>query len=338
MKKYNVSVVGATGLVGSEIIKVLEETKFPINILLPLASKNSIGKKIEFKKSLIQVEELTTESFKNIDITLFSAGGSISAKFADAAVKSGAIVIDNTSHFRMDKDVPLIVPEVNPQDLKDHKGIIANPNCSTAQLVLPLKPIHDKYKIKRIVVDTYQATSGAGKAAMDELMKQTASILNGEGATAAEKFTRQIAFNLIPQIDTFTDNGFTKEEMKMTNETKKILGDNSIELVATCVRVPVFIGHSEAVHIETEKFFDINDITKIISDMPNLKIMDEPNNQVYPTPLDCIETNDTLIGRIRRDFTINNGISMFIVSNNLRKGAALNAVQIAQRLIKDKLI
>ncbi len=338
MQGYNVAVVGATGVVGTEMIKVLEETKFPVKKLIPLASERSAGKRIEFKGENVKVELLTEESFKGIDIALFSAGSSISQKFAPIAAASGAIVIDNTSFFRMDPNVPLVVPEVNAHDIRKHQGIIANPNCSTAQMVLPLLPIHENYTIKRVVVSTYQATSGAGKEAMDEMLDQTISIVNGNGPTKPKKFTKQIAFNVIPHIDSFMENGFTKEEMKMTNETKKIFGDDSIEVVATCVRVPAFIGHSESINIETEKPFDIDKVRELIAKVPNVKIMDDPANNVYPTPNDCVETNDTLIGRIRRDFSVANGIALFCVSNNLRKGAAFNAVQIAWELVKQELI
>ncbi|OGI09246.1 MAG: aspartate-semialdehyde dehydrogenase [Candidatus Margulisbacteria bacterium GWF2_35_9] len=338
MKKYTVAVVGATGVVGTEMIKVLEEFKFPVSKLIPLASEKSAGKVIEYMNKNVYVEKLDKNSFKDVDIALFSAGAAISKQYAPIAVKAGAIVIDNTSFFRMDKDIPLVVPEVNAHVLKDHKGIIANPNCSTAQLVLALKPIHDAYKIKRVVVSTYQATSGAGKEAMDELAKQTIGILNGKGVIDPKKFTKQIAFNLIPHIDVFMENDYTKEEMKMTNETKKIMGDDSIELVATCVRVPVFIGHSEVVNIDVEKKFKIEDVKKILSEFPGLKIVDDPKKNEYPTPIDCVDTNDTLVGRIRRDISIENGITMFIVSNNLRKGAASNAVQIALELINQKLV
>ncbi len=338
MKKYRVAVVGATGLVGTEMINILEELKFPVEELLPLASAKSAGKRVDFNGKNWIVKELKNDSFKGVDIALFSAGGSISAKFAPIAAKAGAIVIDNTSHFRMDKDVPLVVPEVNPQDIKKHKGIIANPNCSTAQLVLALKPIYDAYGISRVVVSTYQATAGAGKEGMDELMSQTVSILNGKGVLPPKKFNKQIAFNLIPQIDVFVENGFTKEEMKMTEETKKILGDDSVQLVASCVRVPVFIGHSETVNIETKKPFELKDVVKLLENMPNVKVVDEPSKNVYPTPIDVVEINETLIGRIRRDFTVPNGLAMFVVSNNLKKGAALNAVQIAWELVNQKLI
>ncbi|MDD4527463.1 MAG: aspartate-semialdehyde dehydrogenase [Candidatus Margulisbacteria bacterium] len=338
MQGYNVAVVGATGVVGTEIIKVLEEMNFPIKTLIPLASERSAGSRIEFKGENVKVQLLTKESFKGVQIALFSAGGSISEKYAPIAVASGAVVIDNTSFFRMDPNVPLVVPEVNAHDIRKHQGIIANPNCSTSQMVLAMLPIHEHFKIKRVVVSTYQATSGAGKDAMDEMLNQTISIVNGNGPTKPKKFTKQIAFNVIPHIDSFLENGFTKEEMKMTNETKKIFGDDSIEVVANCVRVPVFIGHSEAMNIETEKPFDIEKVRELIAKVPNVKVMDDLANNVYPTPSDSVETNDTLIGRIRRDFSVPNGIALFCVSNNLRKGAAFNAVQIAFELVQQELI
>jgi aspartate-semialdehyde dehydrogenase len=338
MQKYNVAVVGATGLVGNEMIKVLEETKFPVKELVPLASERSVGKRITFQGDEVKVKLLNEESFKDIDIALFSAGSSVSEKFAHIAVQSGAIVIDNTSYFRMDPTVPLVVPEVNSHDIRKHQGIIANPNCSTAQMVLALMPIHEKYKIKRVVVSTYQATSGAGKEAMDEMYEQILSIITGKGEIEPKKFTKGIAFNVIPHIDSFLENGFTKEEMKMTNETKKIFGDDSIEVVATCVRVPVFIGHSESINIETEKPFELADVVEALSKVPNLQVVDQPSNNVYPTPKESVFTNDTMVGRIRRDFTVPNGIALFCVSNNLRKGAAFNAVQIAKELIEQEII
>jgi len=338
MKKYNVAVVGATGVVGTEIIKVLEEFKFPVNKLILLASERSVGKAVIFKNKNKEIKVLNEDAFKDVDIALFSAGAAISEKYAPIAVKAGAIVIDNTSFYRMDESVPLVVPEVNPNALKEHKGIIANPNCSTAQLVLALKPIHDAYKIKRVITSTYQATSGAGKDAMSELANQTAGILNGQGVIEPKQFTKQIAFNLIPHIDVFMDNDYTKEEMKMTDETKKIMGDDSIELMATCVRVPVFIGHSEAVNIDVEKDFEIEDVKKLLGEFPGIKIVDNPSQNEYPTPVECVDTNDTLIGRIRRDISSDNGMTMFIVSNNLRKGAASNAVQIAMELVSQKLV
>lgn len=336
MKKFNVAVVGATGMVGQEMLKVLFEEKFPIEKLVPLASKRSAGKKVKFGEEDIKVEVLDENSFKGIEIALFSAGGKISEKFAPIAAKSGAIVIDNTSFFRMDPDVPLVVPEVNAADIKKvKKGIIANPNCSTAQLVLPLKPIHDAVKIKRVVVDTYQAVSGAGKELVDELKHQVKDAMANK-EPKKEIAPYQIAFNLIPQIDTFLDNGYTKEEMKMTNETKKIMGDNSIEVTATCVRVPVFVGHSEAVTVETEKKLSAKEARELMRKFPGVEIVDDPANKIYPMPIDCAGRNETFVGRIREDVSHPNSISFFVVSDNLRKGAAWNAVQIAQEWIKGK--
>ncbi|MBU0581055.1 MAG: aspartate-semialdehyde dehydrogenase [Candidatus Margulisbacteria bacterium] len=335
MKKFNVAVVGATGMVGQEMLKVLHEEKFPIEKLVPLASERSSGKKVKFGEKELKVEVLDENSFEGIEIALFSAGAKISEKFAPIAAKAGAIVIDNTSFFRMDPDVPLVVPEVNPGDIKKvKKGIIANPNCSTAQLVLALKPIHDAARIKRVVVDTYQAVSGAGKELVEELRQQTEDVLKDK-KTVKKVAPYQIAFNLIPQIDVFLDNGYTKEEMKMTNETKKIMGDDSIELTATCVRVPVFIGHSEAVTIETEKKLTAEQVKELLRKAPGVEVVDDPSKKLYPMPLDCAGRNETFVGRIREDVSCPNGISLFVVSDNLRKGAAWNAVQIAQEWIKN---
>jgi len=334
-EKYNVAVVGATGMVGQEMLAVLEERNFPINKIIPLASERSVGKEIEFKGQKIKVELLEKTSFKNVDIALFSAGAKISEVFAPIAAKSGTIVIDNTSFFRMNSEVPLIVPEVNAKDIKKHKGIIANPNCSTAQMVLALKPIYDEVGIKRIVVSTYQAVSGAGKKAADTLLYETKDVLNQTSQLASQDkaFSYPIAFNLIPQIDVFLENGYTKEEMKMVNETKKIFNDNNIQVTATCVRVPVFVGHSESVNIETEKEIDINHLKEILSNFPNLVVEDDPSKLIYPMPINCAKKNDTFVGRIRKDISCKNGIDLWIVSDNLRKGAAFNAVQIAEELV-----
>lgn len=333
MKKYNVAVVGATGVVGTEIIKILEERKFPIKTLYPLASERSEGAVVAFNEQAVRVKNLATFDFNGIDFALFSAGGSISAEFAPKAANQGAIVIDNTSHFRMEPDVPLVVPEVNPDALKGHKNIIANPNCSTAQMVLVLKPIHDAVKIKRVVVSTYQSVSGAGKEAVDELEDQTRKNLNGK-TVPAKKFSTSIAFNVIPQIDVFLEDGYTKEEEKMIEETKKILGDESIRLTATAVRVPVFVGHSESINIETEQKISPDDVRALLSKMPGVKVLDDPKNQKYPTPRDTSGDNDVYVGRIREDRSCENGIELWCVSDNLRKGAALNAVQIAEELTK----
>jgi len=330
-KQWNVAVVGATGVVGNEMIKILEERNFPVRSLRLLASARSAGKKLAFRGKEYPVETLTPDSFKGIEISLWSAGASISKEFCPHAVKAGAVCIDNTSQFRMDKDVPLVVPEVNPHDVKWHKGIIANPNCSTIQMVVVLKPIHDAAKITRVVVSTYQAVSGAGSKGIESLLRETAAILKDEKVTPV-KFPHQIGFNLIPQIDVFLDNGYTKEEMKMTNETKKIMGDDSIEVCATCVRVPVVTSHSEAVNVQTEKKLTADEAKRLLAKAPGVQVIDDLKNLKYPMPIHAKGQYDTFVGRIREDFTIKNGLNMWVVSDNLRKGAALNAVQIAELL------
>ncbi len=338
-KKYNVCVLGATGMVGREMIKVLEERNFPVNKFLPLASERTAGSKVTFQSKEYTVELAEPKSFEGIEIGLFSAGAKPSAALAPEAAKRGCIVIDNTSHFRMDPNVPLVVPEVNPQAIKRHKGIIANPNCSTAQMVLVLKPIYDAVGIERIVVSTYQSTSGWGKEAIAEMYEQTKMILDDPNAKVPVKYLpKQIAFNVIPQIDSFLDNGYTKEEIKMVNETRKILEDETIKITATTVRVPVAIGHSESVNIQTKKKITAQEVRELIAKFPTVTVMDDPKNGVYPTPIDCVGKDDTFVGRIREDISIPNGIEMWIVSDNLRRGAALNAVLIAERMIKDGLI
>ena len=329
MKKFNIAVVGATGLVGRKMVQVLEERKFPVEKLRLLASAKSAGTTIVFNGQSVDVDELTKESLKGIDIALFSAGGAISKEFAPHAVKAGALVIDNSSTFRMDPDVPLIVPEVNPQDILKHKGIIANPNCSTIQMVVALKPLHDRWKIKRIVVSTYQGITGAGKKAVDQLEGELAKRTNVE-----KKFPHPIAYNVLPQIDVFVDGGYTKEEIKMVNETKKIMGDNSIEVTATCVRVPVTGGHSESVNVEFEKPFSLLEVLDALGKAPGVAIQDDVAKSIYPMPIWSHEKDDVFVGRIRRDETIANGLNFWIVSDNLRKGAATNAVQIAEEWIK----
>ena len=335
-KKYNVAVVGATGVVGKEFLTILEEREFPIGEIRLLASERSAGSTLQFKGVDETVKNLEHETFEGIDIGLFSPGASVSAKYAPRAGKAGCIVIDNTSQFRMDPDVPLVVPEVNPGDIAKYtkKNIIANPNCSTIQMVVALKPIHDKYKIKRIVVSTYQSVSGAGKEAMEELSSQVKELFNMR-SPSVEVLPHRIAFNCLPQIDSFLDNGYTKEEMKMVNETHKIFGDESVKVSATAVRVPVFVGHSEAVNIETEKPIDPADVKKLLARSPGVIVIDDPKEGVYPMPSDVAGQDEVFVGRIRRDFTVPNGINMWIVADNLRKGAALNAVQIAEVLIKD---
>ncbi|HBG92380.1 MAG: aspartate-semialdehyde dehydrogenase [Nitrospirae bacterium GWF2_44_13] len=331
--KYIVAVVGATGAVGNEMIAILEQRNFPVEKLRLFASERSEGKKLEFQGNEIPVENLNESSFKGIDIALFSAGAERSRIWAPVAAKSSCVVVDNSSQWRMDPEVPLVVPEVNSHDLKWHKGIIANPNCSTIQMVVVLKPIHDAAKIKRVVVTTFQSVSGTGKKAMDELLQQTADILNFK-EVKCNVYPHQIAFNVLPHIDKFLENGYTKEEMKMVNETRKIMGDNSIRLTATTVRVPVFRCHSESLNIETEKKISPNEIRAALSKAPGIVVFDVPEKNVYPIPVDVAGKDDTYAGRIREDESIENGINMWIVADNLRKGAALNAVQIAEKLIE----
>jgi aspartate-semialdehyde dehydrogenase len=329
MKKYNVAVVGATGLVGRKMVQILEEREFPIQELRLLASSRSIGKTIAFRGVQIVVEELTENSFIGMDVALFSPGAAVSKQFASHAVNAGTLVIDNSSAFRMDTDVPLVVPEVNPTEITHHKGIIANPNCSTIQLVVALKPLHDLWKIKRVVVSTYQGVTGAGKKAVNQLEGELA-----KNTSVEKKFHHPIAYNVLPHIDVFLESGCTKEEIKMVNETKKIMGDNSIALTATCVRVPVIGGHSESVNIEFEKPFDLQDVYEVLHHAPGIIVQDDVLNNVYPMPIWAHEKDDVFVGRIRRDETIVNGLNLWIVSDNLRKGAATNAVQIAEEWVK----
>jgi aspartate-semialdehyde dehydrogenase len=331
--RYTVAVVGATGAVGNEMVLTLEERDFPVAQLRLFASERSEGKIMEFKDIEIPVEILNDKSFQDIDIALFSAGAVRSKRWAPVAAQSGCIVIDNSSQWRMDPKVPLVVPEVNKHDLKWHKGIIANPNCSTIQMVIPLKPLHDAARIKRVVVTTFQSVSGTGQKAIDELMQQTIDLLNAKEAQC-NVYPYQIAFNVLPHIDAFLENGYTKEEMKMVNETKKILGDDSIRITATTVRVPVFRCHSESVNIETEKKLNANEVRAILSESPGIVVFDAPDKNVYPIPIDIAGKDETYVGRIREDESIENGINMWIVADNLRKGAALNAVQIAEKLIE----
>ena len=329
----NIAIVGATGNVGRKVLEVLERKNLPISEVYLVASARSAGSKINFKGKDIEVENLETFDFSKAKITFFAAGGKISEAYASKAA-SHSIVIDNSSFYRMDPDVPLIVPQVNADDLKNiKKNIIANPNCSTAQLVLPLKPIHELFKIKRVVVATYQSVSGGGKAPMDELVEQTKLALENK-KIESKNFTKQISFNLIPHIDTFADDGYTKEELKMTNETKKIL-DQNIELSATCVRVPVLVSHSEAVNLELEKEFTIDQIKECLEKMEGCKVIDERKDGGYSTPLEATGKDETFISRIREDKTKKNCLNMWIVSDNLLRGAALNAVEIAETLIKN---
>ena len=340
MKKYNVAILGATGAVGQEFLKLIEERNFPFAELRLLASSRSAGTEIPFMGKNYIVEEATSESFKDIDIALF-AGGSISTEFAPYAVKAGAVVIDNSSAFRMDPEVPLVVPEVNPQAILKHKGIIANPNCSTIIMVMALKPIYDLAKIKRIIVSTYQAVSGAGKEGIDELTNQVKAYSDGKemeakilpSASLGKHYP--IAFNLIPQIDVFLDNLYTKEEMKMVNETRKILEDYDMKITATTVRVPVYRSHSESVNVELEKDLDLAAIKDAISKFPGVQIQDDPQNQIYPMPIYTSDKNDVYVGRLRRDESAENSFNMWVVGDQIRKGAALNTLQIAETMIKN---
>jgi len=335
---YKIAVVGATGNVGREILSILDERKFPASEVVALASANSKGKKVSFgEHKTLTIQVLDDYDFTGTDIALFSPGGAVSAVHAPRAAEAGCIVIDNTSHFRMDADIPLVVPEVNPEAIADYKNrnIIANPNCSTIQMMVALKPLHDAAKIKRIVVSTYQSVSGAGKDAMDELFEQTKSIyMNNK--LPPRKFSRQIAFNVIPQIDVFADDGYTKEELKMINETKKIL-DPLIEITATCVRVPVFNCHAESVNVEFENPLSEHDARDILSESLGVTVIDRPEEGLFITPAECAREDDVFISRIRKDPTVKNGLNLWIVSDNVRKGAALNAVQIAEELINNYL-
>jgi len=334
-KTYNVAVVGATGAVGLEMIETLEKRNFPVKHLHLFASERSVGKKLKFKGADITVQELKSDVFAGNDFALFSAGAGRSKEFAAAAVNAGCVVIDNSSAFRMEADVPLVVPEVNPEDAKRHKGIIANPNCSTAILLVAIYPLHKVNPIKRIVVATYQAASGAGAKAMAELEEQTAKLLRGEKTITAQTLPQRIAFNLFPHVDVFLDNGYTKEEMKFVNESRKIMHHPTLKISATCVRVPVFRAHSESVNIEFERPMPPAQAREIISHSPGVKLVDDPANKKYPMPIDASGQYDCLVGRIRQDVSREDGrgLELFVSGDQLLKGAALNAVQIAELLI-----
>ena len=327
MKKYNIAIVGATGMVGRTFLKVLEEVDLPAESYTLLASSRSAGTKLTLRGKEYEVQELTENSFDGIDIALFSAGGSTSEKFAPIAASKGCLVIDNSSAWRMDPKVPLVVPEVNPEDIKKHKGIIANPNCSTIQAMVALRPLQLKYGIKRIVYSTYQAVSGAGLGGYNDLK-------NGIKGEPPQKFNHPIYNNCLPQIDSFLPNGYTKEEMKMVNETRKILGDDTIKITATTVRVPVFDCHSESINVELEKPFDLKELRACLENAPGLIVQDDIENCVYPMACTAVGTNDTYVGRIRRDESVENGVNLWVVADNIRKGAATNAVQIAQKFIE----
>ncbi|HEB9429490.1 TPA: aspartate-semialdehyde dehydrogenase [Campylobacter coli] len=337
-KKQKIAIVGATGAVGEELLNVLDELDFPVESILPLASAKSAGNQIEFRGKSYKIKELTEDVFKEnpVDIAFFSAGGSVSEKYAKFAVEAGAVVIDNTSHFRMEKDVPLVVPECNPEDIKEWKktGIIANPNCSTIQMVHVLKPLNDAFDLKRVDVSTYQAASGAGKEGMEELVRAMQSFFAFKlDEFEAQTFPHTLALNLIPQIDVFADNGYTKEELKMINETQKILHKN-LEISATCVRVPVLRSHSEAITMHFAKEVDVNKARDILQNAPSVIVMDEPENKKYPMPLMTSDTNETYVGRIRLDVTHKNILHLWCVADQIRVGAATNAVRIAQKWLE----
>ncbi|MDO9207752.1 MAG: aspartate-semialdehyde dehydrogenase [Sulfuricurvum sp.] len=338
MKRYNVAIVGASGAVGEEILRVLEEIDFPLAKLVPLASARSVGKTVSFNDEELPIQELTSTIFdeENIEIALFSAGGSISAEFAPYAAAAGAVVIDNTSHFRMFDDVPLVVPEVNPEDIAQwrNRGIIANPNCSTIQMVQAIKPLDDAYDLQRIDVSTYQATSGAGKSAMEELVEQMQAFFAFRlDDVEPKKFPHRIALNAIPQIDSFTDTGYTKEELKMVNETQKIM-HKDIEVSATCVRIPTLRGHAETLTLTFDGAVNADEARELLRNAPNIIILDEPNESIYPMPSLCMDQNETFVGRIRSDLFRENVLHLWVVADNLRVGAATNAVRIAQKWVE----
>ena len=333
MKEYKVAVVGATGLVGQEFVKVLEQSDFPVASIRLLASERSAGRKLFVNHQEIEVKETVPESFEGVDIALFSAGAETSRYFSPIAAKCGALVIDNSSAFRMVPAVPLVVPEVNPKDIKWHKGIIANPNCSTIQLVVALHPLHQVNPIRRIVVDTYQAVSGTGAIAVEELTVQAKQVLEGQ-TTIPHVYPHQIAFNVLPEIDVFLDNGYTREEWKLVEETRKIMHADDIAISATCVRVPVFTGHSECVHIEFSQPMSPDEARRILAQAPGVKVLDDPAVSLYPQPWSAAGTDEVFVGRIRRDVSHPSGLVMWVVADNLRKGAALNAVQIAEEAIR----
>ncbi|THB69300.1 MAG: aspartate-semialdehyde dehydrogenase [Gammaproteobacteria bacterium] len=338
-KKYDVAVVGATGAVGETMLSILEQRGFPVGNIYPLASSRSAGKKIQFNGKSAVVEDLAEFDFSKAQIGLFSAGGSISEEYAPKAAEAGCVVIDNTSHFRYEDDIPLVVPEVNPHAIADYKnrGIIANPNCSTIQMLVALKPIYDAVGIERINVATYQAVSGSGKIAIDELAKQTADLLNAR-EIKCEAYPKQIAFNALPHIDVFLENGYTKEEMKMVWETQKIFGDSSIKVNPTAVRIPVFFGHSEAVHIETKDKITAAQAQELLKNADGITLLDERADGGYPTAItEAAGNDDVYVGRVREDISIEKGLNLWVVADNVRKGAALNSVQIAEKLIEDYL-
>jgi len=336
---YNIAVAGATGAVGTVMLRLLQERRFPVASVRPLASERSAGQTVSFAGQELEVEELTADSFNGIDIALFSAGGDRSREFAPAAVDAGAVVVDNSNAFRMEPGVPLVVPEVNPGDLKWHEGIIAIPNCSTIQMVVPLRPIYDAVGIERIVVTTFQSVSGTGNAAIEELFNQTEAIVEeGEGEVKKNVYPHQIAFNILPHIDYFHDNGYTNEEMKMINESRKIFGDPELRVTATCTRVPVFSAHSEAVNIQTSRPVSADEVRRLRMAAPGIALVDDPGANEYPMPLMAEGRDEVLVGRIRTDESAENSLNLWMVSDNLRKGAATNAVQIAELLVREGLL
>lgn len=340
-REYSVAVVGATGAVGEQIVQLLEARRFPIRTLKLLASARSAGKQVAFRGETLTVEEATPQSFEGVEIALFSAGGDISRELVPHAINAGAVCIDNTNAFRMDPETPLVVPEVNIEKAAEHKGKIANPNCSTIQMVTALKPLQDRYGIERIIVSTYQAVSGAGAKAVDELLRQTKALLEGEKPeprvlpVSSLPVKHQIAFNAIPQIDKFTDNDYTLEEMKMVRETKKIMGDDSIKVTSTCVRIPVTSGHSESVYVELKQDFDMDTVRRLIAEAPGVVLVDDPAAQAYPLASEAVGKTDVFVGRLRRDLDHPRALNMWIVSDNLLKGAAWNAIQIAEYLAEN---
>ncbi|NLV71793.1 MAG: aspartate-semialdehyde dehydrogenase [Actinobacteria bacterium] len=336
-REYRVAVAGATGAVGRAMRSILEERRFPVKELVALATAKSAGTRLEFAGEEVICQELTPESFKGIDLALFSAGGGTSLKFAPYAKEAGCVVVDNSSAWRMEPNVPLVVPEVNPDDVDWHTGIIANPNCSTIQMVVALKPLHDEAQIKRVVVSTYQAVSGTGAKAINELMQQTTRLLADE-APEIVVYPHQIAFNCLPHIDVFLEDGYTKEERKMVDETKKIMGDDSIAVTATCVRVPVVYGHSESVNLQFARPLSVERAKELLAGAPGVRLVDDPDDKLYPMPIEAAGKDDTYVGRIRVDPTAENALNLWVVSDNLRKGAALNAVQIAELLTQRDLV
>ncbi len=337
-EKYNVAVVGALGVVGTEMIKTLERRSFPVAEFRPLDIPENAGKEVMFNGASVKVQAAVKENFKDIDIAIFSAGATASKALAPQAVEMGAVVVDNSTAWRMDPECPLVVPEVNPDDLKWHKGIVPNPNCSTIQMVVALKPLHDAGKIKRIVVSTYQAASGAGAKGLVGLREEAEEYIKTGKRVAPRVHPVQLAFNAVPHIDVFQEHGYTKEEYKMVGETQKIFGDESIKVNPTAVRIPVYYGHSESINIETEKKITADQARQILSKAPGIMVKDDPANNVYPTPLESNDQDLTMVGRIREDLSIPNGLNLWVVSNNIRKGAALNAVQIAETLVKMDLV